>query len=58
MEETDNPGIFKEPINYIAVLDNVLKEHLQNSTVVIGTSKTIQNAIKCHFVSVLKEYCD
>lgn len=45
MEETDNPGISKGLITYIAVLDSVLKDStvqcLENSTIFKGTSKVI-----------------
>lgn len=54
-EETDNPGIFKGLINYTAALDSVLKDHLQNSTVFKGTSKTIQNELLDTILSVCRK---
>lgn len=32
-KETENQGIFKELISYTAALENVLKDHLENSTI-------------------------
>lgn len=53
-EESNNPGIFKGLINYTAALDSVLKDHLENSTVFKGTSKTIQNELLDAILSVCR----
>lgn len=53
-EDSLNRGIFKELINFSAELDNVLKEHLENSSVFKGTSKTIQNDILDCMLTVCK----
>lgn len=36
-------GIFRKLIDFSAELDLTLREHLNNATVFIGTSKTIRN---------------
>lgn len=43
--ESSNAGVFRGLINFVSELDTVIKEHLASSTVVKGTSKTIQNDI-------------
>lgn len=44
-EDSDNKGIFKELVNFSAELDHILRQHLQQSSVFKGTSKTIQNEL-------------
>ncbi len=51
-ETSDNPGIFRGLVDFVASLDGVLKEHLENTTVFKGTSKTVQNEL----LSVAREY--
>lgn len=41
--ESKNPGIFMGLVNSSAALDNILKEHLDTTMVLKGTSKEIQN---------------
>lgn len=55
-EDSDNPGIFKGLINYTAALDNVLKDHLENSTVFKGTSSIIQNELLDSMLSICREH--
>lgn len=55
-ENSDNPGVFKGLINYTAALDTLLKDHLENSTVFKGTSKTIQNDILDAMLGVCQKY--
>ncbi|KAJ8375276.1 hypothetical protein SKAU_G00058560 [Synaphobranchus kaupii] len=44
-EASANPGIFRGLVNFVASLDGVLREHLENATVFKGTSKTVQNEL-------------
>ena len=44
-QDSDNPGIFRGLINFTAVLDSALSQHLESATVFKGTSKTIQNEL-------------
>lgn len=45
-DDSLNPGIFKEFVNYSAQLDTSLREHLISATVLkVGTSKEIQNEL-------------
>lgn len=39
-ESSDKPRTFDELVDFVASLDGVLKEHLENATVFKGTSKT------------------
>ena len=43
--DSNNPGIFRGLINFVAELDLILAEHLENATIFKGTSKTIQNEL-------------
>lgn len=43
--ESENPGVFRGLLDFVACLDNVVREHLESSNVFKGTSKTIQNEI-------------
>lgn len=53
---SDNPGIFRGLVDFVASLDSVLEEHLKTATVFKGTSKTIQNELLDCMLSVIKEY--
>lgn len=55
-ESSYNPGIFRGLIDFVASLDGVLKEHLENATVFKGTSKTVQNELLDCMLSVVKEH--
>ncbi len=44
-DESDNKGMFKNILEAFATFDGDLMQHLQNSTVFRGESKTIQNEI-------------
>ncbi|KAL1249385.1 hypothetical protein QQF64_020390 [Cirrhinus molitorella] len=57
-QSSDNPGIFRGLVDFVAALDGVLKEHLENATVFKGTSKTADEttdvATQCQLVLVLR----
>ncbi|XP_030575216.1 uncharacterized protein LOC115772910 isoform X2 [Archocentrus centrarchus] len=55
-KSSENPGIFRGLVDFVASLDGVLKEHLENATVFKGTSKTVQNELLDCMFSVLKEH--
>jgi hypothetical protein len=54
-ESSDNPGIFRGLVDFVASLDGALKEHLDSATVFKGTSKTIQNELLDCMLSVTRE---
>ncbi|KAK0131414.1 Zinc finger MYM-type protein 1 [Merluccius polli] len=54
-ESSDNPGIFRGLVDFVASLDHALKEHLENATVFKGTSKTVQNELLDCMLSVVRE---
>lgn len=43
-------------MDFVASLDGMLKEHLENSTVFKGTSKTVQNELLDYMLSVVREH--
>ena len=54
--ESNNAGIFRGRIDFVAVLDGIIAEHLDNATVFKGTSKTIQNELlKCMYQVYLEQ---
>ena len=53
--ETDNPGIFRGLVEFVASLDTALEEHLNTATILKGTSKTVQNKLLDFMLSVLKD---
>ncbi|XP_040177751.1 zinc finger MYM-type protein 1-like [Rana temporaria] len=55
-ESSDNPGIFRGLVDFVASLDGVLKDHLQNATVFNGTSTTVQNELLDCMLSVMREH--
>ncbi|KAL1261516.1 hypothetical protein QQF64_006781 [Cirrhinus molitorella] len=55
-QSSDNPGIFRGLVDFVAALDGVLKEHLENATVFKGTSKTVQNELLDCMLSVVREH--
>ncbi|XP_077331409.1 zinc finger MYM-type protein 1-like [Lithobates pipiens] len=55
-ESSENRGIFRGLVDFVASLDGVLKEHLENATVFKGTSKTVQNELLDCMLSVVKEH--
>ncbi len=55
-DSSDNPGIFRGLVDFVASLDNVLEEHLKTATVFKGTSKTVQNELLDSMLSVVKDY--
>ncbi|KAM3842976.1 zinc finger MYM-type protein 1-like [Diretmus argenteus] len=55
-ESSDNPGIFRGLVNFVASLDGVLKEHLENATVFKGTSKTVQNELLDSMLSAVRDH--
>ncbi len=55
-DSSDNPGIFRGLVDFVASLDNVLEEHLKTTTVFKGTSKTVQNELLDSMLSVVKDY--
>ncbi len=55
-ETSDNPGIFRGLVDFVASLDGVLKEHLENATVFKGTSKTVQNELLDCMLPVVREH--
>lgn len=55
-DSSDNLGIFRGLVDFVASLNSVLEEHLQTATISKGTSKTIQNELLDCMLSVVKEY--
>ncbi len=55
-ETSDNPGIFRGLVDFVASLDGVLKKHLENATVFKGTSKAMQNELLDCVLSVVREH--
>ncbi|XP_073451127.1 52 kDa repressor of the inhibitor of the protein kinase-like isoform X1 [Aquarana catesbeiana] len=55
-ERSDNPEIFHGLVDFVASLDEVLKEHLEKATVFEGTSKAVQNELLDCMSSVVKEH--
>ncbi|XP_040189964.1 zinc finger MYM-type protein 1-like [Rana temporaria] len=55
-ERSENPGIFRGLVDFVASLDGVLQEHLENATVFKGTSKTVQNELLDCMLSVVREH--
>ncbi|KAL6455159.1 hypothetical protein MHYP_G00364000 [Metynnis hypsauchen] len=55
-KSSDNPGIFRGLVDFVASLDGVLNEHLENAAVFKGTSRTVQNELLDCMCSVLKEH--
>ncbi len=53
---SNNPGIFRGLVDFVASLDGVLKEHLENATVFKGTSKTVQNELLDCMLPVVREH--
>lgn len=41
-QSSNNPGVFLGLVDFVALLDSAMQEHLQKATVFKGTSKTIQ----------------
>lgn len=54
-ESSENPGVFRGLVDFVASLDTVLHEHLQTATEFKGTSKTVQNEVLDCMLSVLRE---
>ncbi|XP_063755768.1 zinc finger MYM-type protein 1-like [Eleginops maclovinus] len=54
-ESSENPGVFRGLVDFVASLDAVLHDHLQTATVFKGTSKTVQNELLDCMLSVLRE---
>jgi hypothetical protein len=44
-EQSENPVIFRGLIDFVSNKDDAMKEHIQNSAIFKGTSKTIQNEL-------------
>ncbi|XP_040195002.1 zinc finger MYM-type protein 1-like isoform X2 [Rana temporaria] len=55
-ERSENPGVFRGLVDFVASLDGVLKEHLENSTVFKGTIKTVQDELLDCMLSVVREH--
>ncbi len=53
---SNNPGIFRGLVDFVASLDGVLKEHLENATVFKGSSKTVQNELLDCMLPVVREH--
>ncbi|KAG1933968.1 zinc finger MYM-type protein 1-like [Pimephales promelas] len=56
IESSENPGIFRGLVDFVASLDGVLKEHLENGTLFKGTSKMVQDELLDCMLSVVKEH--
>ncbi|XP_038157042.1 zinc finger MYM-type protein 1-like [Cyprinodon tularosa] len=54
-ESSENPGVFRGLVDFVASLDAVLHQHLQNATVFKGMSKTVQNELLDCMLSILRE---
>lgn len=55
-ESSENPGIFRGLINFVAELDSIFKDHLENSKSFKGLSKVIQNDLLDSILFVTHEY--
>ena len=55
-DSSDNPGVFKGLVDFVASLDGVLSEHLETASVFKGTSKTVQNELLDCMLSVVRDY--
>ncbi|XP_074476999.1 zinc finger MYM-type protein 1-like [Sebastes fasciatus] len=55
-DSSDNPGVFKGLVDFVASLDSVLEEHLETASVFKGTSKTVQNELLDCMLSVVRDY--
>ncbi len=55
-DSADKPRIFRGLIDFVASLEGVLKENLENTTVFKGTSKTVQNELLDCMLSVVREH--
>ncbi|XP_051808999.1 zinc finger MYM-type protein 1-like isoform X2 [Acanthochromis polyacanthus] len=54
-ESSENPGVFRGLVDFVASLDAAVHEHLQTATVFKGTSKTVQNELLDCMLAVLRE---
>lgn len=54
-ETSENPGVFRGLVDFVASLDDVLREHIEKATVFKGTSKTVQNELLQCMLDVAKE---
>lgn len=54
-EGSSNAGIFRGLVDLVASLDEMFEEHLKNSTVFKGTSKTVQNELLDSMLYVIRE---
>ncbi|XP_065117720.1 zinc finger MYM-type protein 1-like [Paramisgurnus dabryanus] len=53
---SDNPGIFRGLVDFVASLDGVLKEQLENAAVFKGTLETMQNELFDRMLSVVRDH--
>jgi hypothetical protein len=44
-ENSENPGIFLGLVDLVSRIDSAVKEHIESSSVLKGTSKTVQNEL-------------
>jgi hypothetical protein len=54
-EQSEYPGIFRGLIDFVSNRDNAVKEHIHNSAIFKGTSKTIQNELLDCMLRVCQE---
>lgn len=55
-EFSENPGVFRGLINFVAELDSIFKDHLEHSKSFKGVSKTIQNDLLDSILFVAQEH--
>jgi hypothetical protein len=54
-ENSENPGIFIGLVDLVSSIDSAVKEHIQSSSVIKGTSKTVQNELLECMLEVCRE---
>jgi hypothetical protein len=54
-EHSENPGIFLGLVDPVSSIDSAVKEHIESSSVVKGTSKTVQNELLECMLEVCRE---
>jgi hypothetical protein len=54
-ENSENPGIFLGLVDLVSSIDNAVKDHIQSSSLIKGTSKTVQNELLECMLEVCRE---
>jgi hypothetical protein len=48
-------GIFRGIIDFVSSIDDAVKEHIQNSAIFKGISRTIQNELSAYMLEMCQE---